>query len=94
MGQLHDLSFKQSENGDQELFIILLLMLNIRTRRSGKPIVIISRDGPSIITGERELSVMAGMMTTSNLDKKHQENIITFVVVLLEINYFVMALKT
>ena len=29
-------------------------MLNIRTRRSGKPIVIISRDGPSTITGERE----------------------------------------
>ncbi len=54
MGQLHDLSFKQYENGDQELFVILLLMLNIRTRRSGKPIVIISRDGPPTITGERE----------------------------------------
>ena len=70
-------------------------MLNIRTRRSGKPIVIISRDGSIYYNkGERELSVMAVMMTTSNLDKKHQENIITLVVVLLEINYFVMALKT
>lgn len=59
MGQLHDLSYKQYENGDQEIFVILLLMLNIRNRRSRKPIVIISRDGPSTITGERELSVMA-----------------------------------
>ena len=36
---------------------------------------------------------MAVVMMTSNLDKKHQENIITFVVVILEINYFVMVLK-
>jgi hypothetical protein len=34
------------------------------------------------------------VVMTFNLDKKHQENIITFVVVLLEINHFVMVLKT